>query len=237
MIGLGTLINIGAILLGGLLGIVCGKAMNSSLQDSLMKATGLCVMFIGIGGSMEKMLTISGGSLTSSGAMMIVGSFAAGTLLGEALRIEYRIEQFGEWLKIKSGSSGEHTFVAGFVTASLTVCVGAMAIVGSIQDGIAGDYSVLMLKAVLDLLIIWVMTASMGKGCIFAAIPVAVLQGSVTLLARALEPMVTDQALANIALAGSMLIFCVGVNLIWERTLKVANMLPALVIAALWSFF
>ena len=102
-----------------------------------------------------------------------------------------------------------------------------------IQDGIQGDYSILATKAVLDLIIIMVMTCSMGKGCVFSAIPVALLQGSVTLLAGLVKPLMTTQALANLSLIGSILIFCVGVNLVWGKKLRVANMLPAVVIAVL----
>ena len=127
-------------------------------------------------------------------------------------------------------------FVDAFVTASLTVCIGAMAVVGSIQDGIYGDISTLTAKAVLDMIIILVMTASMGKGCIFSAIPVGIFQGSVTLLARLIEPLMTEQALANLSLTGSAMIFCVGLNLVWGKKVRVANLLPGLIIAVIWAF-
>ena len=111
-----------------------------------------------------------------------------------------------------------------------------MAVVGSITDGITGDYSILAAKAILDLIIIMIMTASMGKGCIFSAIPVGLFQGSITLLARLVEPLMTEQALANMSLTGSMLIFCVGVNLIWGKKIKVANLLPAIFLAVAWTY-
>ncbi len=111
-----------------------------------------------------------------------------------------------------------------------------MAIVESISDGIAGDWSTLALKGALDALIICVMTASMGVGRIFSALPVAVLQGSVTALARLIQPLMTAGALANLSMVGSILIFCVGVNLIWEKTFRTANLLPAVVIAAALAF-
>ena len=166
----------------------------------------------------------------------MIASFAIGALIGEWLNIEHHMNRFGEWLKVKSGNSKDKIFVDAFVTASLTVCVGAMAIVGSIQDGILGDYNTLLMKAILDFVIICVMTASMGKGCAFSAIPVAIFQGSITLLARGIEPIMTEAALNNLSLVGSMLIFCVGVNLIWDKKFKVANMLPAIVIAVAWAF-
>ena len=123
-----------------------------------------------------------------------------------------------------------------FATSSLTVCIGAMAVVGAVQDGIYGNYSILAAKAVLDLIIILVMTASMGKGCIFSALPVAAFQGTITVLARLIRPLMTDAALWNLSLVGSVLIFCVGVNLVWEKRVRVANLLPALVISAGLAF-
>lgn len=236
MPGLGTLINVAAIVAGGLIGIVFGRFIKERYQEILLMASSVCVLFIGIGGVMEKMLVVSGGTLSTSGTMMMIGSFSIGSLLGEWLNLELRIEQFGEWLKQKTGNSGDKSFVNAFVTASLTVCIGAMAVVGAIQDGIAGDYSILMAKAVLDLVIIAVMTASMGKGCMFSAIPVGLFQGAVTLLAQFIKPIMTDAALHNLSLTGSVLIFCVGLNLIWGKKVKVANMLPTIVVAVLWAF-
>ena len=237
MIGLGTIINTAAIILGGIAGGLFGKRLTERYQDTLMKASGLCVIFLGIAGALEKMFTVQNGSIVSGGTMMMIASFAIGSLLGEWINIEHYMNRFGEWLKVKSGNSKDKIFVDAFVTASLTVCVGAMAIVGSIQDGILGDYNTLLMKAILDFVIICVMTASMGKGCAFSAIPVALFQGSITLLARGIEPIMTEPALNNLSLVGSMLIFCVGVNLVWEKKFKVANMLPAIVVAVIWAFF
>lgn len=237
MIGLGTIINTAAIILGGLTGGIFGKRLTERYQDTLMKACGLCVIFLGIAGTLEKMFVIQNGTIVSGGTMMMIASFAIGSLVGEWVNIEHHMNRFGEWLKVKSGNSKDKIFVDAFVTASLTVCVGAMAIVGSIQDGILGDYNTLLMKAILDFVIICVMTASMGKGCAFSAIPVAVFQGSITLLARGIEPIMTKAALNNLSLVGSMLIFCVGVNLVGEKKFKVANMLPAIVIAVAWAFF
>lgn len=123
-----------------------------------------------------------------------------------------------------------------FVTASLTVCIGAMAIVGSIQDGMLGDYSTLAVKSVLDFIIVAIMTCSMGKGCAFSAIPVFVFEGAVTLLARLIAPVMTDAAMARLSLIGSILIFCVGVNLVWGKKFRVANMLPAVVLAIIMEY-
>lgn len=236
MVGLGTIINSAAIIVGGVFGHLFGKILNERIQDSLQKASGICVLFIGIAGAMEGMLKLSGSSLSAGRSMLIVASLALGALVGEILNIEHGFERFGEWLKVKTGNAKDKSFVESFVTASLTVCIGAMAVVGSIKDGISGDYSILVTKAILDLIIITVMTCSLGKGCAFSAIPVAVFQGLITALARLIKPLMTDGALANLSLIGSILIFCVGVNLVWDKRIKVANLLPSLVFAVAIAF-
>ena len=157
MIGFGTIINCIGIVIGGVLGLVFGNLMKERLQEILMTATALCVLFIGIGGALQEMMTVEGNALSSGGTMMMIASFAIGSLIGELLNLEYHIERFGEWLKQKTGNANEAGFVDAFVTASLTVCIGAMAVVGAIQDGMEGDYSVLAAKAVLDLIIILIM--------------------------------------------------------------------------------
>ena len=236
MFGLGTIINVLAIILGGLLGCVAGKIMKDQIQDTLMKVCGVGTLFVAISGVLEKMLTVTDGRITSSGGMLVIICLAIGGLVGELLNIEDGFERFGQWLKVKTGNSREVGFVDAFVTASLTVCIGAMAIVGSIQDGLTGDYSILATKAVLDLIIIMVMTASMGKGCIFSAVPVAMLQGGVTILATWMKVLMTDGALANLSLVGNVLIFCVGVNLVWGKKIRVANLLPAIIAAVAAAF-
>lgn len=236
MHGLGTVINVAAIITGGILGMLFGRLLQPRHQDSLSKACGICVLFIGIGGALEGMLTVSGGGVASGGGLLIIACLAIGALIGELLNIEDLFERFGQWLKVKTGNSKDNQFVNGFVTASLTVCIGAMAIVGAIQDGLLGDYSTLATKAVLDLIIIIVMTCSMGKGCVFSAIPVALLQGSITALAVLIKPLMTVAALQNLSMIGSILIFCVGVNLVWGKKIRVANLLPAIVIAIAAAF-
>lgn len=236
MYGLGTIINTAAILVGGLGGALFGRFLSDSCQDTLTKVCGVSTLFIAVSGALEGMLTVENGAVTSGGAMLIIGCLAIGAIIGELLKIEDAFERFGQWLKVKTGNARDKGFVNAFVTASLTVCIGAMAIVGSIADGISGDYSILATKAVLDLIIIMVMSSSMGKGAVFSLIPVAVLQGSITLLARWIAPWMTAEALSNLSLVGNVLIFCVGINLVWGKVVRVANFLPAVVLAALAAF-
>ena len=251
MTGLGTIINSVSIIAGGLVGHFTGKLFRveqqvaafvlkptteDALTEALNKACGVSVLFIGIAGAMEGMLSIDGGKISSGKSMLVVLCLAIGTIIGELIGIEHGFESFGEWLKQKTGNSKDAEFVNAFVTASLTVSIGAMAIVGSIQDGLLHDYSTLAVKSVLDFIIIAVMTSSMGRGCAFSAIPVFAFEGSITLLAGLLSPVMTELALAYLSLVGSLLIFCIGVNLIWGKKVSVANMLPSVLLAVLAAY-
>ncbi len=237
MYGLGTIINTAAIVVGGILGLLFGKLIKARHQDSLGKACGIAVLFIGIAGALEGIMSLADdGSLVSGHSLLVVVCLTLGALLGEIINIEGWFERFGEFLKRKTGSSGDNNFVNGFLSASFTVCIGAMAIVGAIEDGVSGDFSILLTKSILDFIIIMVMTGSLGKGCIFSAIPVAILQGGVTLLARFIAPLLTTAALGNLSMIGSILIFCVGLNLVWGRKIRVANLLPAIIFAVAAAF-
>lgn len=236
MLGVGTIVNAVSIIVGGFCGILFGSLLKECHQETLTMACGVSVLFIGIAGAMPYMLDIGGKGITDGGTLPMVGCLALGGLIGEVFDIEHRIEIFGEWLKAKTGNAKDGKFVNGFVTASLTVCIGAMAVVGAIQDGMTGDWSILAAKSVLDLIIVMVMTCAMGKGCMFSAIPVFLFEGAITLLAVMIEPIMTEAALNYISFIGSILIFCVGVNLVWERGIRVANMLPALALAVIVAF-
>ena len=231
MTGLGTVINSASIVAGGLVGYFAGKFFRPEQQESLNKACGISVIFIAVAGAMQGMLKIEGAEIVSGKSMLVVLCLALGTIMGELFGIEKGFENFGGWLKKKSGNSGDSTFVNAFVTASLTVSIGAMPVVGAIQDGLLGDFSTLAVKSVLDFIIVAVMTSAMGKGAVFSAIPVSVFEGAMTLLAKLLSPLMTPAALAYLSLIGSVLIFCIGVNLVWGKKLKVANMLPSVILA------
>lgn len=231
MRGLGTIINAFAVILGGMLGILGKRFLKERYQDTIIKSTGFSVIFLGAAGTLSKMLIPSDGGLTVSGSMTLILSLALGALVGEIIDIDALFEHFGDWLKHKTGSDGDNQFTNGFVSASLTVSIGAMGIMGSIQDGIYGDHSTLIAKAILDFIIVMIMASSMGKGCVFSFLPIALIQGSMTALAAVLSGFVTDAMLTNLSLVGNILIFCVGVNLVWPKTIKVANLLPALIFA------
>ena len=230
----GAIINTAAIVAGGLCGHLFGKLLKDRHQETLTMACGVGTLFLSIAGAMNYML--HNDLLPGGGSMLIIACLALGGLIGEILNIENWFERFGEWLKKKTGNAKDKQFVNGFVTASLTVCIGAMAIMGSIQDGISGDWSTLGAKSILDLVIVMVMTCSMGKGCAFSAIPVLLWEGGLTLLATVIKPILTETALGYLSLVGSVLIFCVGINLVWGKKIRVANLLPAVILAVIAAF-
>lgn len=236
MIGTGTIINAAAIVAGGLMGLAGGRFMTDRMQETLQRTCGVSVLFIGTAGAMETMLSITEDGLSSGYSMFVTVCLILGAVVGELLNIEGWFERFGEWLKVKTRSTGDKGFVDAFVTTSLTVAIGAMAIVGAIEDGMTGNWSILAAKSVLDLIIVMVMTCSMGKGCVFSAIPVFVLEGLITLFAAYIKGLMTALALQYISLIGSILIFCVGLNLVWGKRVRVANLLPAIVFAAAGAF-
>ena len=240
MIGLGTIVNVLAVLGGGAIGLFLRGGMNPRYQEAVVRVMGLSTIFIGASGALEHMLTVAGGILTGlpiRDTLIMILSMAFGTLIGEMLDFDGKLERFGAWLKKKATRGEDGRFIEGFVTASLTVCIGAMAIVGSIQDGLSGNPSTLFTKSVLDFIILIIYASTYGKGALFSAIPVAILQGGVTVCAGLLQPLFSPAVIANLSFLGSMMIFCVGCNLAFQAKFRVANMLPALVLGALGVTF
>lgn len=239
MVGMGTIANVLAIVAGGCIGLLANSGLKQHYQDSIIRSLGLATLFIGAGGALCGMLVVSGGSLSTISTrdtLFMILSLALGTLVGEFFDFDGKMERLGVFLKTRADrQGGDNQFVQGFVTASLTVCIGAMAIVGSIQDGLSGDPSTLYTKSILDFLIVMIFASTYGKGAIFSALPVGVLQGVVTLCAGLLSPVFSQAVIDNLSFLGSMLIFCVGVNLCFGTKFKVANMLPALVFGAAFT--
>jgi len=233
MIGCGTLVNAGAIVLGGLIGLLAGKRLTERYQKTVVSGLALAVMFVGVSGTLQEMLQAdASGHLCSHGTLMLVISLVLGGVIGEFLDIDARLESIGEKLRQLTGSKDDAAFVNAFMTATLTFCIGAMAIVGSIEDGMKGNPSILYLKAVMDGVFTIVLTASLGKGALFSVFPVAVYQGAITVFARFVAPYLTPETMSNVSYVGNLLIFAVGWNLIHgEKKIRVANLLPSLLIA------
>lgn len=237
MPGIGTLINAAAVLIGGGIGLGLRRGLPARFQRMMMQALGLATLFIGISGTLEKMLAVTSGGLQAQGTLLTVLSLALGALIGEAVNIERQFEKLGEWLKTRFGRDSDSRFLEGFLTSSLTICFGAMAIVGALQDGLVHDPSMLITKAILDGIIIMIFASALGRGAVFSVIPLVLFQGSITFLAQWIAPLLSEAMIADCSMVGSMLIFCVGVNLMFETKIKVANLLPSLIAAMLLSLW
>lgn len=235
--GVGTLVNGAAVILGGILGIIFRKALKQKMQETMMKSMGVAVIFIGAASTVKRFLDISGTENETIQILLMVIALALGSFVGELIDIQNKTEKFGFWLKEKTKSQSDSSFIDGFVYASLTVCIGAMAVIGPIEDALLNNPSTLFTKAILDFVIIMVMSSSLGKGTVFSAIPLVSFQGTITLLAKVIEPILSDLAVTNISFIGSMLIFSVGVNLFSDKqVIRVANALPSLIFIVLFSF-
>ena len=217
----GTLVNVAAILAGAGLGLILRLGISESCKRTILQAMGLAVLFIGI-----RM------SLASQNSIIIVLSLAVGAVLGEMARLEERLDAFGIWLTElvgdRFGDIGK-----GFVTASLVYCIGAMAIVGSLQEGLTGDASIIYAKALIDGTVSVIFTASMGIGVMLAAVSVLLYQGAITLAAGSLQTLITDPMLAEVSGVGGVLIIAISLNMLKLTKIKLANLLPGLPLAVL----
>lgn len=237
MRGLGTIVNVLAVLAGSAIGMIIKSGLKQRFQDILIQACGISTIFIGASGALAGLLTVENGVLKTQNTLLLVFSMVLGGLIGEALNIEHFMERLGETLKAKVNRKNDSRFVDGFMTASLVICVGAMAIVGSIEDGLTGDASMLFTKAILDFVIVMVFASTLGMGVLFSALPLGIYQGAITLLAAFVAPFFSDAMIANLSFVGSALIFCVGINIAFGNRIKVANLLPAVVVTAVISMF
>lgn len=226
---MGTLINCGLILLGGVIGLLFKQAVSEGMERSVQKAVGVAVVIVGLCGALSVMLGFEDGKLKSSGELLLVVSLALGTFIGEALKLDQRIDSGCCAIEGKFKASN---FSAGFITASLIYCIGAMAIVGSIQDGLLGDSSTLITKGIIDGITSVVLAATLGYGVLFSVVPVLIYQGALTLLAGTLESVLVGQLLDNICMVGYVLVLCIGINFLStkDNQIKTVNMLPAILV-------
>lgn len=245
MPGTGVLLNIGAVLAGTVLGLIFGRLISERFRAIVFSSIGVAVIVIGASIALGGLRALGESSLGDYAGLVLVGGLVVGALLGEALRIEYWLEQFGHWLQQqaakmpalapgKTTEPGEkgHTLVEGFVTASLLYCTGAMTVLGSIQDGL-GDPSLLSLKALLDGFASIPLAAALGAGVGLSVLPIAVLQGGIAIAAGYVEPYMTPAVIGAIEATGGALILCIGLDLVGIKRLPVGNMLPGVFVAAI----
>lgn len=224
----GTIVNVGTVILGSLIGLLLKKGIPTRFSDSIMKAVALCVIYIGIDGCMQGEKTL-----------VTIISMAVGALLGELLKLDDRINSLGRKIenKVSKNKENESTIAKGFVTASLLFCVGAMSIVGSLESGINGNHEILFSKSLLDFISSIIFSASMGIGVMFASAFVFVYQGAITLLAQFIGPYLSDVVIAEMTCVGSILIIALGLNMLGVTKLKVMNYVPAVFLPILLCLF
>ncbi len=230
MPGIGTIVNTLAVIIGSLIGIFAKRGLSQTLQNALLKTLGIATIFIGISCTMQEMLVIEDGTLSTNGIMLMIVSLVIGTLIGELLRIEDFLEGLGEKIKKLPFLKGDSKFTEGFVTSTLVICVGAMAIVGAFRDGLEGDPSLLYSKSILDFIATMIFASTLGVGVLFSALPLGLYQGLLTAAAGLIGVFFSDEIISNLSLVGSVLIFAVGINLFLGKQIKVGNMLPALLV-------
>ncbi len=236
MIGLGTIINVFAIIIGATIGILLHKIIPSRLQNTVVSGVGLSVCFVGISGVISKMLVVDNGRFDTKDTMLMVASLVIGAFIGELLNIEKLLERFGDFCKSHIKSKKENTrFTEGFVSASLLFCVGAMAIVGSLEDGLSGNYSTLFAKSLMDGTISIFFAAAMGAGVYLSVLPIAIYQGGITLLAGVVKPYLSTALIDQLSLVGSVLIFAIGLNMCANTKIKTGNLLPAVLVPIFYN--
>ncbi len=235
MIGLGTIVNIIAIIIGGALGVILKKGIPERFKTTIMQAIGLSVVIVGISGALQGLYTVTDqGKLDRNYITGMILSLVIGSLLGEAIKIEEGLDRLGIWFQNRFARN-ESGFAKGFVTASLVYCVGAMAIVGSLEDGLYGKTDILFAKAMLDGISAIVFSATLGIGVIFSALPVLAYQGAITILAGVLKPLLSDIVVSQMSLVGSVLILAIGFSMLELKKFKVGNMLPAIFIPLVYT--
>lgn len=228
----GTLINAAAVIIGSLIGILFKHCISETLNAAVQKALGLAVIFIGINGVIANMFAVNAdGSLASSGELLLIFSLVLGTIGGTLLKIDDHLNSLGDKLEAKFHLTN---FSAGVVNATLLFCVGAMAIIGSLNDGLTGDSSVLIVKSALDFTASIVLAAGMGWGVLFSFVPLTLYQGGISLAAGALSGILAGEVLRQVCSVGYVLIFCIGVNFLWPKKVKTADFLPSLLVPVAW---
>lgn len=224
---MGTIINCIAIIGGCLVGLIVSGKIQERVSKNIMNGLALCVIYIGISGS------LNGGD-----TLQMIISIAIGALVGELIDIDKWLNKLGDFLESKvKTKKGEVSISQGFVTASLLFCVGAMAVVGSLENGLTGDYSTLLAKSVLDGVSSIIFASTLGIGVMLSAFVVLIYQGSITLCAGLLSGVLSTAVITNMSAVGSLLIIGLGLNMLGVTKIKVANLLPAIFIPILFGVF
>lgn len=214
---IGTLINVATILAGVGLGLLLRKGIPERMRDTVMQGLGLCVMLIGVSGA-----------IGTADTMCVIVSIVIGGLLGSAINIEHQLDRLGQAAEKRFAKGDNSSFAKTFVTASLVYCVGAMAIVGSMDSGLRGDHTTLIAKSALDGVSAIFFTSALGPGVALSALAVLVYQGAIALLATWIAPLLTNPIINEMSAVGGLLIIGIGLNMLYDKHISVGNLLPAI---------
>ncbi len=229
----GTLVNCAAVIIGGLIGLLLKKGIKESYAAGINKSLGLAVLVIGINGVISNMFTVENGKLSSSGELLLVVFLVVGTLIGELLKLDERFNRFCGKVDSKFKNGG---FASGFINGTLLFCVGAMAIIGSINDGLTGDSSVLFVKSALDFVSAIIFGSTLGFGVVFTFIPLLIYQGGISLLAGTLSGILQGELLEQVCTVGYAIIMAIGFNFFLEKKFKTLNMMPAIILPVVYHY-
>jgi hypothetical protein len=228
---MGTLINVAAIIIASLLGVIFKRGLPEKIQKSVMMVLGLGLIALSLGWFLKDFLVIDGSSISTRHDLLIIVSLVVGVIIGEWIDIDFRLNRWAEGIEKKYNLP---PLAKGFITATLIFCVGAMAIVGSIQDGLYGDITILVIKSALDFVTAIILASILGIGVIFSALSVLIYQGGLTLLAQNAQSFLSLDMIRTMSMVGNILLIAIGINFMEIKRIKVANMLPAIVIPILY---
>ncbi len=227
----GTLVNCVAVIIGGLIGLLLKKGIKDSYAQGINKSLGIAVLIIGLNGVISNMFTVENGALKSSGELLLIVFLVVGTLIGELLKLDDRFNSFCKKIDSKFKDGG---FASGFINGTILFCVGAMSIIGSLNDGLTGDSSVLFVKSALDFVNAVIFGATLGFGVIFVCIPMLIYQGGISLLAGSLSGILQGELLTQICMVGYAIIVAIGFNFFLEKKFKTLNMVPSIVLPVVY---
>lgn len=223
----GTIFNTLSIFILGFLGFFIKKSLPKETEKAVMQMIGIAVCFISVMGFLASAMTVENGKINTSGEILLLISLVAGMFIGEIIKLDDKINNFGKKIEEKAGVDG---FSKGFIYMSLLSCVGAMSVFGAIQDGISGDSSILIVKSAIDGITSFIMGSAMGIGVPFAAFSVLIYQGAIALASEALQPFVTDEMMTGICIVGYAIVAMIGTNVMGITKIKIANTLPAILV-------
>lgn len=225
---LGTIVNTVAVIIGACIGLLLKRGIPERMADTVMKGIGLCTIYIGITGALK-----------GDNTFILILSMVIGAIIGEAIDLQEKLNRLGEWLegKLSTKNTEKNRFAEGFVTASLLFCVGAMAIVGSLQSGLSGNHEMLFSKSMLDFVAAIIFASSLGVGVVFSAAFVFLYQGSITVMAEWIAPYLTQTVINQMTCVGSVIIIGLAFNILGITKLKVMNFIPAIFLPILLCKF